>query len=484
MISTSASAGTGSLVDPATFPLQSAGLDAGLIEGSATTVSAMGADVLEHAQEADVAWSGLQAPGVFETPDQAAIQTLLTPAIDEATALDDATRRLSAALNDYASELAAIRPRLADLEERAAEFRAEALQGYVVTNLTASGTGAFEEYWSADPAARAQLAGTSRDPYALTTVPWHDHPPAVHRNDSLLAEYVGIESQVETAASTCTTSIRAELTVSTPAVGALVMPDWVQPTLEWLDEQLVVTPPEQLPRGWDWGVWGGTHFLTAAGWAVSFAEHRLTRPAPRVGWLPKWLGNAGKLFPILQRPITAITGFNAWGAKNWGQFASRASMPTSFVGQFFVNMGQNRVPRPFAAGAAGAWGVAGKVLGPLGGVVSGAVAAYDQWQNDADNEELGDVERVTRTAVVGGTVAAGAIGGAMLGAAIGSAVPGVGTVVGGLIGGVIGGVAGSSLGAAVGDVLKEPFGKAAQWVADAAGDIGESIGDFVGGLFG
>jgi hypothetical protein len=127
---------------------------------------------------------------------------------------------------------------------------------------------------------------------------------------------------------------------------------------------------------------------------------------------------------------------------------------------------------------------AGKI-GAIGGVVMGAMDAYEGWGNanekeaaanaDVDNKlatgeisqeqadqlkkQNADTADVSKGGAVGGGVggAAGAWGGAAAGAAIGSVVPVVGTAIGGLVGGAIGYYGGSKIGEKVGGSLVEGY---------------------------
>jgi hypothetical protein len=141
---------------------------------------------------------------------------------------------------------------------------------------------------------------------------------------------------------------------------------------------------------------------------------------------------------------------------------------------------------------AGMLGKAGKFLGrhagkigAIGGVVMGAMDAYEGWNNASDEEaakksqidaklasgeinqqqadqlkkQAGDESDVKKGGAVGGGVggAGGALAGAAAGAAIGSVVPVVGTAIGGLVGGAIGYYGGSKIGEKVGGSLVEGY---------------------------
>ena len=138
--------------------------------------------------------------------------------------------------------------------------------------------------------------------------------------------------------------------------------------------------------------------------------------------------------------------------------------------------------KAYQAESRNAWSRAGKIAGHVGTAVTALTAGWDQWQADADDPSLNDVERGTRAATKGAATAAGAWAGgeagAWAGGAIGTAIcPGVGTVVGGVVGGVIGGAIGGFAGSGVGDVLMDPLADAADATADFLGDAGSAIGD-------
>ena len=94
-----------------------------------------------------------------------------------------------------------------------------------------------------------------------------------------------------------------------------------------------------------------------------------------------------------------------------------------------------------------------KSFGGIGaGVLSGGLAAWDEYSENAD-KGMGTGENVGRTTAKGAGAGLGAWGGAAAGAAIGSAVPIIGTVIGGLIGAAIGAWGGGALGEAGGDAI-------------------------------
>ena len=138
--------------------------------------------------------------------------------------------------------------------------------------------------------------------------------------------------------------------------------------------------------------------------------------------------------------------------------------------------------RPYAAASRNGWATAGRWTSRAGTVVTAVSAGWNQWQADADDPSMGDVEQGTRAATMGATTAAGAWagaqGGAWAGGAIGTAIcPGVGTVVGGVVGGLVGGAIGGLAGSEVGEAIIDPVGDAAEAAADWTGDRLSDAGD-------
>lgn len=201
------------LIDPSLFPCKSTDFSEQAILDSAAAVAGMGENVLSHTETVNTEWSGLQGAGVYEAPEQDAVYALMQPAVQDATEYRDSMSRVSSALTTYAGELAAVQADLSDLEDRAMEFRAEALRGYEVSNIEANGWMAYAGYADMGPAYAAQVAGTDADPMGTTVVSWKEHEPAVEKNEALLREYAEILERISTAAVTCANAINAELDV-------------------------------------------------------------------------------------------------------------------------------------------------------------------------------------------------------------------------------------------------------------------------------
>lgn len=279
------------LINPALFPCKSADLDTSLIVSSADGVAAIGADVLSAAQEAETAWSGVAAPGVFETPDRDAVYDLMTPAVDSATTFESVMSRASTALSTFASALDGIKPTLSEFEQRAIAFRDRAQQGYIVTAQEANGwlAALWEDEWDKP-----------------THITWQEHTPAVDQNKALLEEYSGILEQISTAATTCGNDLRAELTGGTAE------------RFEVITAELIAASPEF--SNWGQPVVEDRNFFESVGAGLSNF------------WDSTWTGAASL---IGRDPTTGDwswdTAFQSWVGV--GDFALSTVMATSPVGQ-------------------------------------------------------------------------------------------------------------------------------------------------------
>lgn len=195
------------LINPAGFPFRAGDFDKSAIEASAVAVAALGTSVVTATDSVSTAWTTVKSPGVFETPDAGAVYALMDPAVAGATDMNGVMSRISAALDTYASDLDLIQADLADLEEEAWEFRAEALAGYEVSNLEAYGPLAFVTLTTTTTASTS----TGLDPAGTTTISWPEHGPAIDKNTALHDRFNAIFERVSTAATTCANAIQAEL---------------------------------------------------------------------------------------------------------------------------------------------------------------------------------------------------------------------------------------------------------------------------------
>ncbi|HEX2896398.1 MAG TPA: glycine zipper domain-containing protein [Marmoricola sp.] len=205
----------------------------------------------------------------------------------------------------------------------------------------------------------------------------------------------------------------------------------------------------------------------ASGGATGDGHPPGLRTAPGNGWATMdlrgpMLGVFDTWLTFGAGPVVAITGTQLFGRFAPRDAAGRFVSPEGSWRQVLNDLGAFKDDRVFTARVGTAdqfarWGRAGKVLGPVGTIISVASSGWEQWEQDGSDSTLSNDDRVLRAATTGATTGAGgfagAWAGAAVGAAVGSVVPGPGTAVGAVVGGVVGGVAGSTAGQELGHLI-------------------------------
>jgi hypothetical protein len=186
------------LVNPAAFPAKSADLDTSTITRSASDVRSMGRTVEDKARAISARWSGLGAH--YEAPEQAQVYSVLDPAVTSADELHTAFSSMGRALDTFAAALDAIKPRLADLERRAAAFRADVIDGVQVDASSANSAG-FGDYVKG---AFDWVPGVDEE---KVTVPWYEDGDTVAKNADLVGEYDQIAADIQAANAQCANDI-------------------------------------------------------------------------------------------------------------------------------------------------------------------------------------------------------------------------------------------------------------------------------------
>ena len=188
----------GGLINPEAFPARAADLDTSKITGAATDLRTMGSTVEKEVDHIKTSWGGLTAH--YEAPEAQQVYALMDPAATSAGELRSALDSTADHLDTYASTLAGIKPRLQALEDRAAAFRAEVINGVQVDASEA-----------ADATVGQQLKGwvdwVPLVDEEQVTVPWYDDDASIERNKTLLDELHALLEEISTAASTCANSI-------------------------------------------------------------------------------------------------------------------------------------------------------------------------------------------------------------------------------------------------------------------------------------
>lgn len=176
------------LIDPDLFILTSTNHEPDEVYDAAYALRRMGQRVETRTEALKDRWAGLAAPGIYQTPQRDAVLALMDPAVDAAADFKSGSETAYSAVLIFGYELALVQSDLADLEERAREFRDSVIDGVEDDSLL--------------PALTKGLVGGG-------TVHWTENGDAVEKNKALLKEYAGILVKVSEAAVDAAKKIRA-----------------------------------------------------------------------------------------------------------------------------------------------------------------------------------------------------------------------------------------------------------------------------------
>ncbi|MFC7407085.1 hypothetical protein [Georgenia alba] len=188
------------LIDPARFVARSGDLSIERITEVSEAMRRAGRRTVRHMQTVQVSWSGLRTH--YEAPEQHQVHSLMEPAVRTS---EEMHRRLGSAathLETYARTLATIKPDLADLERRAAAFRARVAGGVTVGASEAKDAGVVDHL----QAAFDWVPFVEED---RVTVPWYEDTATVEENTRLLGQYGALLSRISLAATTCANDINS-----------------------------------------------------------------------------------------------------------------------------------------------------------------------------------------------------------------------------------------------------------------------------------
>lgn len=181
------------LIDPSKFELKAWELWPSSITESASALRKMGSAVRDEVGDIHSSWSGLKQ--WYEAPEQERVYNLMDPSLTSAREIRSTLRKTASHLDTYAEALAGIKPRLASLEKRALEFRAEAACGFPPED---------EEDSSSAVGPSILGEGTESGP---ALVSWHEVGSARRKNAALHAQYAALREEVARAVATCANSI-------------------------------------------------------------------------------------------------------------------------------------------------------------------------------------------------------------------------------------------------------------------------------------
>lgn len=170
------------LIDPAQFPFRSEQMDVVAPERAAGVLRQMGAGVLRGAEDLRDSWAGLRP--AYEGPSQERVWDLMTPLPATAGRVQRDLARAARRLDELAGELGLLRARLADLERRAAAFRAEVVDG---VRAPASEGADFHITWGG----------------GWTVIPWNQDTDTVARNEDLLLEHAKLVEDITAVSADC-----------------------------------------------------------------------------------------------------------------------------------------------------------------------------------------------------------------------------------------------------------------------------------------
>lgn len=186
------------LINPAMFPAKSADLNIATITASATAMRSMGQAVEDKTTSVSTTWGRL--PSCYRAPEQDSVYAVMRPAVTSADALHTRFDAAARHVDTYAGALEAIKPRLADIERRATEFRNRVIGGVWVDASSA-----------ADASFMDHLGGIGDYIPGVTErrvkVSWNEDQDTVDENTRLLREYAQILSDVSAAVATCANAI-------------------------------------------------------------------------------------------------------------------------------------------------------------------------------------------------------------------------------------------------------------------------------------
>lgn len=162
-------------------------------------------------------------------------------------------------------------------------------------------------------------------------------------------------------------------------------------------------------------------------------------------WMPPTLGAIGVAVWLLRfglRTVSWVSKFLRWPT-------SDLPPRTLYAGPFVAPTGWMNALEPWLK-----WG---------GPILAGVTEGWAQWEADADDPSLNDLQHWGRAITVGGLTGVGSWAGSYAGAAVGGAIGtaaevGGGTAFGAFVGGVIGGKGGGDLGKMVGKIGAEWIG--------------------------
>lgn len=193
-----AGADGGGLINPAEFVCRARYLDLEAIRESAGELRTYAGNLTSHMDTIAGHWQGL-APH-YIAPESWRVLNLMGPAQLDANAVADVYEGIAGRLETYADELEPVKPALADLEQRAWDFRNSVKKGVEVSALD-------EQGWLGNLNYMGQAARVFGVDDTIT-VNWSEHGPTRDKNEDLLREYALLLEQISMSATDAANGIR------------------------------------------------------------------------------------------------------------------------------------------------------------------------------------------------------------------------------------------------------------------------------------
>lgn len=171
------------LIDASQFPYRSITMDLVGLESAATSLRRLGSGVEGGASTLVGTWSGLVP--AYQGPADERVHALMGPVEGSAGYLAADLTTAAGHLDELAAALVPLKSSMAELEERADQFRTEVAAGVEV------------------PAAHAADAGLFGAGWETVVVPWNQDTGTVARNEALLLEHAKLVEDISTATADC-----------------------------------------------------------------------------------------------------------------------------------------------------------------------------------------------------------------------------------------------------------------------------------------
>lgn len=210
------SSGSG-LINPDQFVCRAQDLNTDPVRQAAADLRGFGRTLSGRIDEIGTTWDRLSE--YYQSPQADLILNIMDPAQADAHLTADIFEQIANRLEYFAHDLEGVKPRLADFEERAWEFRRRVQNGVEVESYHQNGwvgwaTGVSVVQWKMD----------KHGVDSTRTIAWTEHSPSVEENTDLLDEYARLLEQISESATDAANAVHAThqvVSACTPVPGNL-----------------------------------------------------------------------------------------------------------------------------------------------------------------------------------------------------------------------------------------------------------------------